>query len=50
VMELYDIKKDRAETNNIADTHPEVVTDLNEKLVNWQASVLNSLKGADYEK
>ena len=50
VMELYDIKKDRAETNNIADTHPEVVTELNEKLVNWQASVLNSLKGADYGK
>lgn len=49
-LELYDLKKDRAETNNIADAHPEVVTELNEKLLNWQESVLNSLTGADYKK
>ena len=49
-LELYNIDKDRAETNNIADAHPEMVAELKEKLQGWQESVLNSLTGADYEK
>jgi arylsulfatase A-like enzyme len=48
-FELYDIKKDRAETNNIADEHPELVEQMANEIRSWQESVLNSLTGADYE-
>ncbi|MDX1285453.1 MAG: sulfatase-like hydrolase/transferase [Draconibacterium sp.] len=47
--ELYDIEKDRAETQNIADKYPEKVKEMSEKLREWQESVLNSLTGADYK-
>jgi len=47
-FELYDIENDRAETNNIADKHPEVVEEMNAKLEAWQKSVLESLTGKDY--
>lgn len=47
-FELYDIEKDRAETNNIAHLHPDKVEALRIKLFEWQKSVLNSLKGNDY--
>ena len=48
-FELYDLLHDRAETENIADSHPEIVKELDAKLTSWQKSVLNSLTGADYK-
>lgn len=48
-FELYDILKDRAETINLADTHPDIVEDMNRQLQQWQQSVLTSLTGADYK-
>lgn len=49
-VELYDLRNDRAETTNIADKHPEVVSEMQSQLSDWQKSVLNSLTGADYVK
>lgn len=46
--ELFDIEKDRAETTNIASSHPGKVQELSKELLEWQKSVLNSLKGNDY--
>ena len=47
--ELYDIENDRGETTNLADSLPDVVTDMKNQLRTWQESVLNSLTGADYK-
>ena len=47
--ELYDIKNDPAEKNNLADKNPEIVQDMKLELRKWQESVLNSLLGADYK-
>jgi arylsulfatase A-like enzyme len=46
--ELFDLRNDRAEKNNLIETEPEIARDLEEQLRNWQQSVLNSLTGADY--
>ncbi|MEN8117050.1 MAG: sulfatase-like hydrolase/transferase [Bacteroidota bacterium] len=47
--ELYDIQNDPAETNNLADSFPGVVDTMQQQLLIWQQSVLNSLTGADYK-
>jgi arylsulfatase A-like enzyme len=46
--ELFDIKKDSAETNNLIHELPEMALLLEEKLNIWQQSVLESLIGNDY--
>jgi len=46
--ELYNIIEDPAEKKNLSETHPEVVKEFRNKLHEWQNSVLESLKGADY--
>lgn len=47
--ELYNIRTDPGETNNVASEHPEVVRSLDEKLTAWRNSVKQSLRGEDYE-
>ena len=47
-VELFDLTKDPAETENLAETHPEIVTEMQKQLHAWQKSVLTSLTGADY--
>ncbi len=46
--ELFDLRTDPAEKNNLASQHPRIVTKLNQDLHSWQASVLRSLTEADY--
>jgi arylsulfatase A-like enzyme len=48
IPELYDLEKDRGETNNIASEHPEIVRAMQAELLEWQESVERSLTGADY--
>lgn len=48
VRELFDLGNDQAEANNLIETKPEIVENLEEQLRVWQQSVLNSLTGADY--
>ncbi len=47
-VELFDLIDDPAETTSVAETHPEVVKRLQSKLLEWQTSVLQSLRGGDY--
>lgn len=47
-IELFDMIKDRAESNNLVDSHPEIVEKMQNQLYDWQQSVLKSLSGADY--
>ena len=47
-VELFDVRKDLAEQNNLAQARPDVVADLQRQLRQWQQSVLHSLTGADY--
>ncbi len=47
--ELFDIRNDRAETNNLVDREVEVTELLEQQLRTWQQSVLKSLAGADYK-
>ena len=49
-IELFDLKLDPAEKNNLAEDNPQIVQQLSEQLRQWQASVLNSLMGRDYPK
>lgn len=49
-VELFDLKTDPAEKTNLAAEKPELVKSLQTKLRDWQASVLQSLTGADYPK
>lgn len=49
-IELFDLKADAAEKNNLADSEPDRVRALKAKLREWQTSVLHSLTGADYGK
>lgn len=49
-VELFDLKKDIGETNNLADSHPEIVDQLSGQLRDWQESVMNSLMERDYQK
>lgn len=48
--ELFDVRKDPAEKNNLFETHPEVAQQLSRQLRDWQTSVLTSLTGADYSQ
>ncbi len=47
-VELFDIRADEAERNDLAAAKPEIVRELTEQLRGWQESVLTSLTGADY--
>jgi arylsulfatase A-like enzyme len=46
--ELFDLRKDPAEENNLITNQPEIAKDLSRQLRVWQQSVLKSLTGADY--
>lgn len=46
--ELYDLKRDAAEANNVAASHPAVASALSAELEAWLKSVVNSCNGADY--
>ncbi len=46
--ELYDLEADPGETHDLAKEQPELVETLSQRLLDWQDSVLRSLKGADY--
>jgi arylsulfatase A-like enzyme len=46
--ELYNLKNDPRETSDLAAAHPEITKKLEIDLVEWLASVVNSLNGADY--
>jgi arylsulfatase len=46
--ELFNLRRDRAEKNSLANAKPEVTKMLGSELRKWQESVLNSLTGADY--
>ena len=47
--ELYNLVEDPAEENNIIDDEPEQAERMKAALEEWQRSVVDSLKGADYE-
>ena len=38
-MELYDLESDHAETNNIADKHPEIAKRMSEQVLSWKNSL-----------
>jgi arylsulfatase A-like enzyme len=46
--ELFDVRSDPAEKNNLIQTHAAVAAKLEQQLCAWQQSVLESLTGADY--
>ena len=46
--ELFDLRADPAEKNNVIAQHPEVARQFRQQLRTWQQSVLESLTGADY--
>jgi arylsulfatase A-like enzyme len=48
VRELFDLRADPGEKNNLLEIHPEIAASLERQLREWQRSVLNSLTGADY--
>ncbi len=50
VRELFDLRNDQAEENNLIETKPQIAKNLEQQLRDWQQSVLNSLTGADYRK
>ncbi|MFT7036446.1 MAG: arylsulfatase A-like enzyme [Cyclobacteriaceae bacterium] len=47
-IELFDLVEDRAENNNLIDSHPDIAEKMQKQLYDWQQSVLKSLSGADY--
>lgn len=47
-QELFDLRADPAEKNNLIATQPAVAAKLGQQLRAWQQSVLESLTGADY--
>ncbi len=47
--ELFDIIKDPAEKNDLINIHPDIAQQLEMDLLNWQQSVLHSLKGSNYQ-
>jgi len=47
--ELYDLIKDPSEKYNLADTKPEVVVEMKQKLLQWEKSCQLSRDGNDYE-
>lgn len=48
--ELFNLRKDPAETTNLLNDKPETAAKLEKQLLDWQESVLTSLSGADYSK
>ncbi len=46
--ELFDLRNDPAEANNLIETEAEIARNLEGQLREWQQSVLTSLTGADY--
>ena len=48
VSELFDLRNDKAEKNDLIKTNPEIAAKLQKQLRAWQQSVLNSLTEADY--
>jgi len=46
--ELFDLRTDQAEENNLIETKHEIADKLEQQLRDWQQSVLYSLTGADY--
>ena len=48
-IELYHLKKDPMETTNLAAEHPERVQAMRKDLNAWQASVISSHNGDDYQ-
>jgi arylsulfatase A-like enzyme len=47
--ELYDLREDPAEANNLIESKPEIARELEQQLRAWQKSVLHSLTGTDYD-
>jgi hypothetical protein len=47
--ELFDIRQDPAEKNNLIDRQPETAAQMEQQLRDWQESVLKSLTEADYQ-
>lgn len=47
-QELFDLRKDPAESKDISSENPEVVKAMSAELLSWQLSVLKSLTGEDY--
>lgn len=47
-FELYNLINDRAETNNLSSTEPEIASEMKEELLTWMHSVEQSKKGHDY--
>jgi arylsulfatase A-like enzyme len=48
--QLFDVREDPAETNNLFEAKPNVAESLSRRLRTWQQSVLASLTGADYRQ
>jgi arylsulfatase A-like enzyme len=48
-IELFDLRKDSAESNNLAESQTALAKKLQLQLRDWQTSVLNSLMEADYK-
>lgn len=48
-IELFDVRLDPAEKNNLISRHTEIAKSLEKKLREWQESVLKSLMGEDYK-
>jgi arylsulfatase A-like enzyme len=47
--ELFDMRADPAEKNNLIKDKPDVAMKLEKQLRDWQESVLKSVRGADYK-
>ncbi|QZT37817.1 sulfatase-like hydrolase/transferase [Halosquirtibacter xylanolyticus] len=48
LKEVYNLREDRSEGNNIASQYPEKVSEMKAYLKDWNASCQNSQKGNDY--
>lgn len=48
-VELFDLKNDPGEKDNLAKDHPKVVEQLSKQLRDWQGGVMNSLMERDYK-
>ena len=48
-MELFNLNNDPAESQNLAESNPEIVESMQKQFQDWQRSVLESLTGADYK-
>lgn len=50
VAELFNLKADPGETDNLLPADPAAATTLQQQLAAWQRAVMKSLSGADYQK